>query len=98
MEPLPRPLPVGLALVEGGCLIPQPLDDVLNLLLQLAHHGLDVGLHSLGDLGGQWLHLGLDGPVRQIRHRHRFGKWPRSCIVMLLTGRAPAGMGCSSLR
>lgn len=51
------------ALVECRGLVPRPLDEVLKLLLQLAHHGLDVSLHSLGELSGQWLHLGPDGPV-----------------------------------
>lgn len=51
------------ALVEGCSLVPQPLEEVCKLLLQLVDHGLDVGLHFFRDLTGQWLHLGLDGPV-----------------------------------
>lgn len=51
------------ALVEGRGLIPHPLEQLLKLLLQLVHHGLDVGLHFLSELSGQWLHLGPDGPV-----------------------------------
>lgn len=58
-----RTFPMGqAALVEGGGVL-HPLDELLKLLLQLAHHGLDVSLHSLSDLSSQWLHLGLDGPV-----------------------------------
>lgn len=52
-----------MALVEGWGLVPNPLEDFLQLLLQLADHGLDVSLHSFRDLTGQWLHLGPDGPV-----------------------------------
>lgn len=68
MEPLLHlPMDGWVASVEGGCLL-HPLDELLELLLQLAHHGLDVSLHSLSDLSGQWLHLGLDGPVGGVDH------------------------------
>lgn len=64
MEPLAAPLWWwSVALVEGGGLVLHPPDHLLKLLLQLAHHGLDVGLHSLSDLSSQWLHLVPDGPV-----------------------------------
>lgn len=53
---------VALVADRPGVLL-HPLDEGLQLLLELGEHGLDISFDFLCHLSGQGLHMGSDSPV-----------------------------------